>query len=229
MQRAVISGDVISWTSLLGEDRAALEDRLRNLLKELKKQFDVFGRLIKGDYLECVVPEAQNALRVALAIKSFVKATPLNNPSLHKKNNRVKLFKTHGIRLAIGYGELTRFDKKKGIIDGEAVYLSGRVINDLSSHNKERVVIKRTLYFLSNNETLNEEFEPLFALLDILISKATSRQSEVLFLKLLHNSEDVIAAKLNIKQSVVNKHSTNLGWNSIEKAVDYFKKTIIHS
>ena len=229
MQKAVISGDIISSTSLIIEDREVLEKNLKKLLEELKKTFNVFGRLIKGDYLELVIPEPQNALRIALAIKSFVKSIQLKDVSLYTTNNKVKLFKTHGVRLAIGYGELLRFDEEEGIIDGEAIYLSGRIINDSSTHNKERIVIKNTLYFSSKNEKLNTMFEPLFALLDILISKATSRQCEVLYLKLLNNNEDMIAKKLNISQSVVNQHSTSLGWNSIEKAVDFYNKTIINN
>ena len=229
MQKAVISGDIISSTSLIIEDREVLEKNLKKLLEELKKTFNVFGRLIKGDYLELVIPEPQNALRIALAIKSFVKSIQLKDVSLYTTNNKVKLFKTHGVRLAIGYGELLRFDEEEGIIDGEAIYLSGRIINDSSTHNKERIVIKNTLYFSSKNEKLNTMFEPLFALLDILISKATSRQCEVLYLKLLNNNEDMIAKKMNISQSVVNQHSTSLGWNSIEKAVDFYNKTIINN
>ncbi len=229
MYKAVISGDIISSTSLLVKDRVLLEQRLTALLEELNDKFDVFGRVIKGDYLEFVIPKPQNALRVALAIKSFVKSVPINNTAKYKRNSRFQLFKTHGVRLAIGYGELTRFDPKKGIIDGEAIYLSGRLISGVSTFGKDRMVIKNTLYFTSNNEKLNERFESLLALIDTLITKATPRQSEVLYLKLLYNNETTIATKLNIGQSVVNKHSTSLGWNSIEKAVNYFDKTISNS
>ena len=73
MNRTVISGDIVSSTSLNDVGRILIEDSLRELLIELNNSFNVYGRIIKGDYLECVVPEAQNALRVALAIKSFVK------------------------------------------------------------------------------------------------------------------------------------------------------------
>ncbi|MCF6352196.1 MAG: hypothetical protein L3J06_04205 [Cyclobacteriaceae bacterium] len=63
MYKAVISGDVIPSTSLLVKDRELLEQSLKALLEDLKNKFDVFGQIIKGDYLEVVVPEAQNALR----------------------------------------------------------------------------------------------------------------------------------------------------------------------
>ena len=61
------------------------------------------------------------------------------------------------------------------------------------------------------------------ALLDVLLSKATSRQCKVLYLKLMNNQESEIAKRLNIGQSAVNQHSTSVGWNAIEEAVNYFK------
>ncbi len=94
------------------------------------------------------------------------------------------------------------------------------------TYNKERIVIKNTLFFASKNEDLNKNFQPLLALLDVLLSKATSRQCEVLYLKLMNNQEDEIAKKLGIGQSAVNQHSTSVGWNAIEDAVNYFKMII---
>ncbi len=222
MNKAVISGDIIAYTSLSNAGKATLEKALKNLLEELKSHFDVYGRLIKGDYLECVVPEPQNALRVALAIKSCVKSISVKEPD----NNRFRFFRIHGIRLAIGYGSLSRYDTEKGIIDGEAIYLSGRAINEERTHNKKRVVIKNTLFFTSANERYNAQLEPLLALLDVLMSKATARQSEVLYLKLMGLNEEEIAAALKISQPVVNQHSTSVGWNAIEKAVFYFSELL---
>ena len=226
MNRTVISGDIVSSTSLNDVGRILIEDLLKELLIELNNSFNVYGRIIKGDYLECVVPEAHNALRVTLAIKSFVKSIPVKDIIHYKMNNRVKLFKTHGIRLAIGYGELSRFNPEKEIIDGEAIYLSGRTINESVKYNKKRVVIKNTLYFVSKDVKLNKEFEPLLALLDVLIGKATSKQCKVLYMKLMNYTENAIATKLNIKQSVVNQHSTSVGWNAIEKTVKFFSEEI---
>ena len=96
----------------------------------------------------------------------------------------------------------------------------------MSTHNKERVVIKNTLFFVSENEGLNNRFKPIFELLDTLLSKATARQSEVLYLKLLNQQEDKIAKTLGIGQSAVNRHSTSVGWNAIETAVVDFSKTL---
>lgn len=226
MITSVISGDIVSSTSLNDSGRVLIEESLKDLLIELKSSYDVYGRVIKGDYLECVVPDPGNALRVALIIKCFVKAIPVKATKHYKMNRRVKLFKTHGVRLAIGFGELSRFNPNEGIIDGEAIYLSGRTINESVAHGNERVVIKNTLYFVSNNNKLNNEFEPLFSLLDTIIGKATSKQSSVLYMKLMNNNEKSIAEELGIAQSVVNQHSTRSGWNAINKSVKYFSEVI---
>ncbi|OFX42151.1 MAG: fumarate hydratase [Bacteroidetes bacterium GWA2_30_7] len=226
MNWSVISGDIISSTSFNENGRILIEDSIKELLKDIKEIFNVYGRVIKGDYLECVVPEPIHSLRVALAIKCFVKSIPISETLHYKLNKRIKLFKIYGIRLAIGYGELKRFNPDKEIIDGEAIYLSGRTINELTTYNKERIVIKNTLFFVSKVEKLNNQFEALFEMLDLIISKATPRQCRVLYLKLMNKNEDAIATKLNIAQSAVNQHSTSAGWNAIEKAVNYFKDTI---
>ncbi len=226
MAYSVISGDIISSTSLSLEDSKLVEENLKILLQDLKTIFNAYGRIIKGDYLECVVPNASEGLQVALAVKSFVKAIPIDVKKYKKEDNRLKQFKTHGIRLAIGYGELSRYNPEQGIIDGEAIYLSGREISGESTYNKERIVIKNTMFFASKDEDLNKNFQPLLALLDVLLSKATSRQCEVLYLKLLNNQEDEIAKRLGIGQSAVNQHSTSVGWNAIDDAVNYFKMVI---
>lgn len=226
MKYSVISGDIISSTSLTSEDRKIVEDNLQILLDQLHHHFNTFGRIIKGDYLECVVPEAEQGLRVALCIKSFVKSIPVEINDYKSEKNRAKLFKIHGIRLAIGYGTLTRYIPKKGIVDGEAIYLSGREISGETTYNKERIVIKNTLFFSSMQEELNAIFKSILSLIDVLLSKATSRQCEVLYLKLLGQSEEAIAKQLGIGQSAVNQHSTSLGWNAIEEAVNYFNQVI---
>lgn len=223
----VISGDVISSTSLSRSHKEGLEEGLSQLLNDLTHHFDCYGRVIKGDYLECVVPNPKHGLRVAMAIKSFVKTVPVALEVYDDRKRRAQKFKEHGIRLAIGYGTLERYEPLDGIIDGEAIYLSGREISSLTpTYNKERIVIKNTLFFTSKNDDYNERFEPLLSLLDVLMGKATSRQCEVVYQKLLNKEEPEIAQLLGIGQSAVNQHSTSVGWNAIEKAVQYFNKVV---
>ena len=218
-QHIVISGDFIAYTSLSTEEKTNLEQSLYNLFDQLQEKFNTFSRLIKGDYLECVVPDPANGLSVMLAIKTFIKSLEIEEKA---DNNRSKVFQTYSIRLAMGLGTLDRFDIANNVIDGDAIYRSGRAISDESTHNKERMVIKNTLFFSSDNEELTFNIETILALLDHLLARATSRQNEVLFLKIMGNSEKTIAKQLSVSQSSINQHSTASGWNGMDKSIRYF-------
>lgn len=227
MNHAVISGDIIASTSLNELGKTKIEASLNNLINELKKKFSVYGRVLKGDYIECYVPEIADVFRVALAIKSFVKSIKISiNDVNSNQGGRLKLYKTYGIRIAIGIGELSRLDIKNGIIDGEAIYLTGRIINEDKTHNKEKITIKNTLFIKSNDDNLDKEIQPLLSLIDILISKNTEKQCEVLYLKLMGYNEESIVKKLKKRQSTVNEQSTIAGWNAIEKAVQRFEYVV---
>jgi len=222
-QYIVISGDFISYTSLSTEEKQVLEQSLLQLFKNLETRYNTFSRLVKGDYLECVVPDPKNGLVVVLAIKTFIKSLEIEEKAM---NARSRVFQIYSIRLAMGLGTLDRFDSVKNVIDGDAIYRSGRAISDESTHNKERIVIKNTLFFSSKEETLNEGIDTILGLLDHILARATSKQNEVIYLKLMGNSEKEIAKQLEVSQSSVNQHSTASGWNAIEKSVSYFTNTL---
>ncbi|MDC6364740.1 MULTISPECIES: fumarate hydratase [Flavobacteriaceae] len=223
MKAAVISGDVIAFTSLSKIDKEILEGQLEILLKDLEN-YNIYARIIKGDYLEMVIPKYEHALRIALATKCLVKSSSTKMEK--KEGRRVKYFISYGIRLAIGYGKLSRFDQQKGIIDGEAIYMSGRKINEEHTHSKERITIKNTLFFESNEERLNQIFAPIITLLDFIIYKATPKQCRIIYERLLGGNEDDISKKLNISQQTVNDQSLRSGWDAIEKSVLFFEKEI---
>jgi len=224
MNKATISSDIVSSTAFDKKQRLVLEKKLIKLLSILKAEFasaGFFGRLIKGDYIECVLDNPALALRVALLMKSYVKSLVFT--SNKDSDKKLKDFRDYGIRVAVGIGELTIFNKKKGIIDGEAIYLSGRAINELTSSDKKT---KQTLVFKSNDENLSADFSAIFNLLDIIFAKYKSAQSEVVFYKLLKKSEKEITEITQKRQSTINQHSTATGWYAVENAVEYFEKII---
>ena len=219
-EKIVLSGDIIASTSLTDEAKIILENELKTLITMLENNFSIYGRIIKGDYLEMVVEYPEEALTIALIIKSYIKAIVLTTEI---DSSRSKYFKNYGIRLAMGYGTLNRYDKVSEVIDGEAIYFSGRKISEeRTTYNKERIVIKNTLFFNSDDEKLNENINCILGLLDVLVSNATAKQCKILYLRLLKNSEKEIANQLNIKQPTVNKQLSSIGWNAIEKSVSYF-------
>lgn len=226
--RAIVSGDIIASTSLNNIDRQKLGNSLKTLIIELGEKYQVYSRLTEGnDYIDCYVPNTSDALRVMLIIKCFVKSIPINlKDKEYKKDKRIKFFVTHGIRLAMGIGALSRLDQEQGIIDGEAIYFSGRLISESRTYNKEKVIIKNTLFLKTTNKDFDDEIAPLLSLLDVLISQNTAKQCKVLYLKLIGNTESEIEGVLKKKQSTINEHSTGAGWIAVEKAVKRFEEVV---
>lgn len=224
---SIISGDIIAYTSLNKTGKELFDKKMFILLKVLEEKYNVYARLIKGDYIECYVPDTYKVLRVSLSIKSYIKSVSENIiKNSGSKNDRTSFLKKYGIRLAIGIGRLSRLNIKKGIIDGEAIYYSGRLLSKISTSEKNKISIKQTLYIKTYKDELTDEFIPLLSLIDEIFNNSTAKQSEILFYKLLGYDEKEISKKINRNQSTINQHSTSAGWNVIEKAVLRFENVI---
>lgn len=210
---ATLSADIVSSTSLSKDAIFELKQKIDILFKLLEEKFPGFwGRQIKGDYIECLIPKTSDSFRIALIIKSYIKSLTL--PYVMK----CKSFQTYGIRIAIGIGGMRIIDKKEGILDGEAIYLSGRAIEKMASPNKGTLCIK------IDNNVHALALSTIAVLTDALMNNATKKQSEVLFYKLLSFKEEDIAEKLGISQPGVNIHSSSAKWYCIEEALNYFEQ-----
>lgn len=220
---SVISGDIIASTTLETKEKNRFLNQLQELFKRLEKDYGSYSRIYKGDYFECINGQCEKGLRIALIIKSYIKS--LDIKVVNKR--RGKYFKEYGARLVIGYGSLTEFNRKEGKVDGEAIYLAGRKLSsEEPTYNKSKIIIKNSLFFVSNNEILNAKMQPMIELIDFILAKATTKQCEVLYHKLSGMEEKEIAKQLGIQQSTVNRHSTSIGWNAIETAVLYFENQL---
>ena len=202
---AAISADIVSSTSLCIEETIALKQWTEDLFSILEKRFPGFwGRLIKGDYIECLLPSAKDSFRVALIIKSRIKSFPV------AESKEKKLFQTYGIRMAMGIGDMRIVDKEHGIMDGEAIYLSGRTLDEMGTPNKNG-----TFLIEPADKQLRPALHTIGMLTDALLNNTTKRQSEVIYYKLLSKSEQEIADILGVKQSGINQH---------EDALNYFEQ-----
>ena len=219
MIRATISADIVSSTALSVFDLMHLQSVIRQFLDELsvKSQDADWGRLFKGDSVEIFLSNPHEALRTALLLKALVKKTFVESNMETKQS----LFKKFGIRIAIGIGEMRMADKNRDVLDGEAIYYSGRA---LEKGTKEGLSVKRSMYFSCKDSLFSEQMDVMLGLLDMLFKEATPKQCEVLYYKLMGMNEVEIAEKLGVVQSVVNQHSNAIGWNAIESAVNYFEK-----
>lgn len=228
MNSATISADIISYTALSENDKREIEQSIKDLLIELAEKYkkDLFlGRIVQGDYIECAIKSPTNALRIALLLKTFIKSRNLHSSNLN--DTRIKYFKEHAIRLAIAVAPLITIDREKNLIDGDAIYLSGRAIKNFSTSDKQKIIIKNTMFFCSNNSQEQDKFDAIISLLDVILSKCSRKQCEVIYYKLLGLSEKEISLKLHKYQSTISQHSTAAGWQSIIKSINYFEKYII--
>lgn len=224
MLNATISADIVSSTSLSVEELTFLQSEIRHFLEVLSKnsQGSDWGRLFKGDSVEIFLLDPHKALRIALLLKALVKKAPVSLKS--NKNAKRSLFRKYGIRLALGVGEMRVADQKNDIMDGEAIYNSGRLLESQQKTTKDKPSIKRSLFFGSKDVVLSSQMDVILGLLDAILKEMTIRQSEILYYKLLGANEEEIASKLSIKQSAVNQQSNSFSWSSIESAVNYFEK-----
>lgn len=207
---ATLSADIVKSTSFSAKDTFRLRNYLQSFIdNNLGENTSSWGRIVKGDGLELVETNPNDILRLALMLKCYVRF-------FVPEDNSDKEFKRYGVRIAISVGELRINDKEQGIIDGEAIYQSGRGLSELSENKMN------TLLFASNNPTLSG-IEVMCSLVDTILNRTTARQCEILYYKLLGYNESKIAEILKIKQSTVNQHATAANWNAIAKAITYFE------
>ena len=209
---ASVSADIVASTSLSVNEIIRLKRRIEELLELLEREFPGFwGRLVKGDYLECILPEPRKIFRIALILKTYIKTFDV---ALTKQNQQ---FVTFGIRIAIGIGGMRIVEKAEGIMDGKAIYLSGRGLEKASS------TAKGTMVFCADNMEAYQAVNTVILLTDALINDATRRQCNVLYYKLLGMNESDIASRMGIRQPAVSQHSKSAKWYCIEEALRYFE------
>ena len=140
MAFATISADIVASSSLSNEAKIGLNESLKKCIGTLESHYGGFwGRIVRGDSVECIVEKPEDALEIALILKTWVKAY---GPNVNSAANE---FKKYGIRLAIGIGDMSIIDKSRDIMDGDAIYRSGRSLDGLSGWSKYSMVISMAL------------------------------------------------------------------------------------
>ena len=112
---ATISADIVRSTSLSTEALIKLRKNIEGLFDTLEKKYSSFwARIVRGDSIECFVPEYKYSLRIAILIKLFVKMQVWSGYC----DEELRRF---GIRFSIGIADIRYADKYQDIIDGPAI------------------------------------------------------------------------------------------------------------
>lgn len=227
--RAVIVSDIIKSTSFSVEQLMTIQKELQRFLDEnvtwFKNHEIVFwGRVVRGDTLECYMDHPHYALRTALLLQLRIMLFPVPTNDVSDKPKTMGGMRS-GIRVSIGVGEMRVSDPGKGILDGEAVYMAGRGLDGQHTAGKGKVSIKRTLFYTSTSSE-SRAVSLMLESIDVLLRKATDSQREVLYYKLLGKKEEEISQLLKKVKSTINQHSVTSGWNVISDIVNYYEKEL---
>ena len=205
---ATISADIVKSTSLGQEDTLFLQKRLREFVSQVDAISDgSWGRVVRGDSVEIVVADERRALRIALLLRYWVKSIEVDRAS--------ERFLKDGIRVAIGMGGLRINNEEDGVIDGVAIYASGRALADMKRDSF--VIVCEAKY-------CREWLSTMAMLLDALICGTTKAQSVVMYHKLKGISVVQICEKVHRTEQAVYSLLRNAGCRAIEQALAMFEK-----
>lgn len=211
---ATISADIVRSTSLSTEALIELRRNFERLFDTLEKNYSRFwARIVRGDSIECFVPEYRYSLRIAILIKLFVKMQ-VGGMVCDEELRR------YGIRFSIGIADIKYADKSQDIIDGPAIYMSGRNLDEISRSGNAFTAFQ----IMDAPETFCNLMDSYVALLSNLVDTYSAKQAEVVFYKLLGYKEVEISERLGIYQSSVNTRSTNAQWGLVNTAIKDFEE-----
>ena len=210
---ATISADIVSSTSLNISELIRLRKQLQELFGRIAKYSPGFwGRIVRGDSVECFVPEYHDALRIAILIKLYVKMAV-------SEWDCSPLLQRYGIRFSIGFGAINYADRTEDIIDGPAIYISGRNLDAISGI---RDVFSR-FEVDECDKKMNYLLDSYVALIDNILNSYSVKQAEVVYYKLCGYKETQISKMIGVKQSAVNSRSSLADWNLLGRAVKDFE------
>lgn len=210
---ATISADIVSSTSLPVRSLIELKESVKDVLGLLERRFEGFwGRIVRGDTIECVMNRPEDAFEAAIILKCRIKSF---RPSCDGNYSR---FSKYGLRLAIGIGGMNIVNRELDMLDGEAIYRSGRLLDSLVGRSKYLMAISM------GNNRFQEPLNIMLSLINHMLNNATSRRCLTLYERLFSSSSNETSERMGITISGVNQALNELGWSSIEQAILYYRK-----
>ena len=215
MKEATISADVVKSTSLNKERMILLQRYLGEYVADFPHRFPgSWGRVVRGDGLEFVISDSRNALLAAVDLKCYIKTLIFDPQSDWHRKTRC-CGNNLDIRVSVGVGGLRTNDQTAGIIDGEAIYQSGR--------NLERM--SRTTFAIASPDTqYTGMLNAIFSLIGFILENATPKQCEAIRMKISGMEESEIAASLSISTQAAYTLLQKSGWRAMSPALKSFSE-----
>jgi hypothetical protein len=205
MQKAVITGDIVNFTSLDASDREILVKDSKDFLQTLNPQKGG-AEFFRGDSFQLLLNNIRDALYKSIQIRCWFKKGSWSNEA-----------DLLDARIAIGVGEISYFGESVLDSDGEAFHLSGRAFDKMETSLFKIVV---------PDEKTNNQLDILAELLNVIIADWSKPQAEVVFMLIEEKTQQQIALELGVSQSAVNKRIKLSKWKEIERAINYISVLI---
>ena len=205
---ALITGVIISSTSIPFEERKKLLEIFDKIVNDLQSLCELKCEIFRGDSFQILVEKAELALEVAVLVRAGLK---MNTP----ENSKI----IWDARVAIGVGEIEFIDDKVITSDGEAFKYSGRAFDEL---------IKTNLTIKTRWDNINEELKSSTLFADDIISNWTEIQAFVVYKSLLLNkSQKEIADEQNKSAQNISKISVNAKEKLIRQYINRYYSLIL--
>ncbi|WP_048150226.1 SatD family protein [Methanolacinia paynteri] len=207
---AVLTGDLVNYSRLEGNERTEYVIHLWNVLQELEAD-NINFEIFRGDSFQAVLPSSREALEIALRIRSYILSQDLHS------NKKIK----PDVRIAIGVGGIENYDKDKNIgsCDGEAFRNSGPEL-DRMDKKKQKLTIK------TGWNQLNRELKVECSLLEAITARWTKPQAEIIYHTLLGKKQSDVAELLEISQSNVSARLNSANFDAVEMMIRRYQEIV---
>jgi len=198
---AVITGDIIHSKNHKPEQWLDMLKQLFNKSGHLADKWEIY----RGDEFQIEIPQAENALLMALLIKATIKKIA-----------------TLDVRLSIGLGEKTYTGGKVSESNGPAFTYSGE---QLSGMKKQKI----NLLIKSGNEALDREINIILKLGSVIWDNWSEVSAElaVMLLEKPNQVQEKLAQSLGIKQAAVSQRYKRAELSLVLETEAYFKQRIL--
>ena len=218
--KAIITGDIINSSRYNKEGRDDILLTLRKTIDKLEHRDQCDYSIFRGDSIQGLIYEPQNALRHALYIKSSLKALKISSINESKsdlvKSKRIRSSEVD-IRISIGIGEVNYMRDRLEESDGEAFRYSGQELDKMKSTGKG-IILKTSFPVVDN------EWRVILALMDAIIHKWSVSSAELVLGKLEGWSDAELSKKFKISRAAVSFRKKYAGWESIKNALEYYEE-----
>lgn len=196
---SIITGDIVNSRKLSSE---IWMDGFKKLLNTLGKN-PIEWEIYRGDEFQLEVKNPEEALIIALQIKSYFKSLKLD------------------VRMSIGFGDMTYKASKISESNGTAFARSGEVFETLKKQ-------KINLAIHSGNEAFDAEIN-LMLRLSLTFMDNWLAQSAEFVLTTIENpslSQEEIGVKLGINQAAVSRRRKRAQFDLVMEMEQYFRNKI---